>query len=274
LSVALVYLMRGRDGGNESASGFFHSYRAHPAGCAHELIVAAKGWEGVPGLDDARRAARALSARLIELPDDGYDFGAYFRIARQLDETWLCFLNTHSRIVADDWLAKLRAAADGSGVGAAGATGSWGTLTPSWDGPGATWRGRAIWPLRFARTIRRFPRFPNPHLRSNAVLLRRELLVAFAEYARHPARKSDAHYLESGRGGLSVFLRSQGLRPVVVGADGRSFDCAEWIASSTYRVPGQANLLVADNQTSTYAAADRRMRRILEFSAWGTTFTA
>ena len=47
----------------------------------------------------------------------------------------------------------------------------------------------------------------------------------------------------------------------------------DWIASGTFRVPGQPNLLIADNQTETYAAADRPMRRILEFAAWGKTLT-
>jgi hypothetical protein len=271
---AVVYLSRGRDGGRQAAEAFFESYRAHQAGRAHDLIVIAKGWDGIPGLNDVQRWASALSGKMIELPDDGYDLGAYFRLAPQLDDTWLCLLNTHSRIAGDDWLEKLRGAAERHGIGAAGATGSWGTLTPRWHGPGMTLPGLAAWPLRFTASIVRFPRFPNPHLRSNALILRRRLFISFAEAARPPSRKAQAHFLESGRGGLTKFLSRRGLRPVVVGADGRSFAPNDWIASGTFRVPGQPNLLIADNQTETYAAADRRMRRILEFAAWGETLTS
>ena len=271
--ITVVYLARGRDGGRRAADAFFASYRAHNAGQAHDLLVIVKGWDGMSGLAWVRRTARALAASVVELPDDGYDFGAYFRIAAKIAPTWLCLLNTHSRIVGDYWLDKLRAAAECPEVGAAGATGSWGTMTPHWHGPGATLPGRATWPLRFAARIGRFPRFPNPHLRSNGLMLQHRRFLEFAAAARLPGRKGDAHFLESGRGGLTRFLSHRELRSVVVGSGGRAFDAKDWIASGTFRVPGQPNLLIADNQTETYAAADRPMRRILEFAAWGRTLT-
>jgi hypothetical protein len=273
VTLAVLYLWRGQDGGLDAGTLFLDSYRALAAGCAHELIVLLKGWHRIPGVDQARRRARAQAARVIELPDDGYDFGAYFRAARQVDHSLVCFLNTHSRITAERWLANLRDAAEQHNVGAAGATGSWGTLTPRARGPGVTLPGLAAWPLRFAAHIGRFPSFPNPHLRSNALLLPRERFLAFADAAAAPARKNGAHFLESGRGSLSAFLRVRGLRPVVVGADAKVFDAADWMASGTFRVPGQPNLMITDNQTRNYALADRRMRRILEFAAWGETLT-
>jgi hypothetical protein len=273
VTLAVLYLWRGQDGGLDAGTLFLDSYRALAAGCAHELIVLLKGWHEIPGVDQARERARAHAVRVIELADDGYDFGAYFRAARQVEHGFLCFLNTHSRIAAKGWLANLRQAAGCTGVGAAGATGSWGTLRPSACGPGASFPGLAVLPLRLAACIRRFPAFPNPHLRSNALLLRRERFLAFAETTKFPARKSDAHFLESGRGSLSIFLQARGLRPVVVGADGKVFDAADWMESGTFRVPGQPNLMVSDNQTRNYLAADRHMRRILEFAAWGETLT-
>jgi hypothetical protein len=48
--------------------------------------------------------------------------------------------------------------------------------------------------LRFAAQIGRFPPFPNPHLRSNALLLSRNSFLSFAEEARFPVRKNDAHF--------------------------------------------------------------------------------
>jgi hypothetical protein len=268
-----MFLWRGREGGADAGTAFLDSYRAFAPGCTHELVVLLKGWAGLPGLERARERAREHAARIIELPDDGYDFGAYFRAARQVEHSLVCFLNTYSRIAAAGWLVNLRHAAECGDVGAAGATGSWGTLTPSMRGPGVTIPGLAAWPARFAAQIGRFPSFPNPHLRSNAVLLRRESFLAFAAEGAFPVRKSDAHFRESGRGSLSAFLRACGLRHVVVGADGKIFDPPDWLASGTFRVPGQPNLMITDNQTRNYATADRRMRRILEFAAWGKTLT-
>lgn len=273
MSQAVVFLARGCDGGRSAAEEFFAAYCRHRAGRAHDLIVIAKGWQAVPGLDELRRSARGLGGTVAELPDDGFDFGAYFRIAAALNQRWICLLNTHARPAAEDWLDKLRAAAEVSGIGAAGATGSWGSLTPQLWSPGRSLAGIAAWPVRFGMSIGRFAKFPNPHLRSNGLCLRRELLVAFAEQSGRPMRKADAHYLESGRGGLTAFLRRRGLRPVVVGADGRGFEADEWIASGTFRVPGQANLMIKDNQSQLYAKANSRQRRVLEFAAWGRTFS-
>jgi hypothetical protein len=273
VTLAVLYLWRGQDGGPDAGKQFLDSYQAFAPGCAHELIILLKGWNGVPGIDRARVTAQAQAVRIIELPDDGYDFGAYFRAARSVEHSFVCFLNTHSRVAADSWLENLRQAAGRDDVGAAGATGSWGTLTPRARGPGASFPGLAVWPLRLAARIPRFPSFPNPHLRSNALLMRREGFLAFAEKVAFPARKSDAHFLESGRGSLSAFLRARGLRLVVVGADGKTFDPRDWKVSGTFRVPGQPNLMIKDNQTRNYAVADRRMRRILEFAAWGETLT-
>jgi hypothetical protein len=43
--------------------------------------------------------------------------------------------------------------------------------------------------------------------------------------------------------------------------------------SRTFRVPNQENLLIADNQTRHYETSARRMRRFLEYTAWGRFLT-
>ena len=79
--------------------------------------------------------------------------------------------------------------------------------------------------------------------------------------------------LESGRTGFSVFLADRGLKAVVAGADGRYYEPSQWIKSQTFRVPGQPNLLVADNQTIAYDRADLRLKRGMERAAWGNVFS-
>ncbi|HEX8559483.1 MAG TPA: hypothetical protein VF668_15380, partial [Pyrinomonadaceae bacterium] len=56
---------------------------------------------------------------------------------------------------------------------------------------------------------------------------------------------------------------------LVVGRDGRGYEPAEWAESFTFRRGEQHNLLVSDNQTRYYEAADAATRRRLEESAWG-----
>ena len=291
MTQAVVFLARGEGGGRAAAEAFFESYRRHPAGRPHDLVVLVKGWTGEPGLADVRRWAGQLSAMVIDLPDDGLDWGAYFRAAERLNQSWLCFLNTHSRLRRDGWLDALRRAAEAPGIGAAGATGSWGTLAPNPSAMAgdladlqAAEPGRAAARLKdprhllrtalgYASAMLHFPTFPNPHLRSNGFLVRRDRFATFAGSRRHPCDKDEAHRLESGRRNLTLFLQARGLASVVVAADGRPFAAADWPASGTFRVPAQPGLLIADNQTEAYLAADRRGKRLMERAAWGNTFT-
>lgn len=293
-SQAVVYLARGASAarmsvngpisaaefGRRSAEAFFDHYRSHAAGVAHELVVVLKGWTHEGDREQVRRWAQGCSATVLEFPDDGFDWGAYFRVASVLTSTWVCFLNTHSRPIGDGWLDALVSAAAKPGIGAVGATGSWGSITPRLPPPEWDARELLLYPARlahsvveFATSIHEFPLFPNPHLRSNGFLFRRELFVAFAQQRHIPREKRDTHRLESGRAGLPRFLRERGVVPLVVGRDGRQFEPEQWIASGTFRVPGQPNLAIEDNQTDFYRLADRFRRRRLERVAWGRTFT-
>jgi hypothetical protein len=257
---------------------------------AHELVVLMKGWEGVAGRDEVLAMAETLKAAVIELPDDGYDWGAYMRAAALLAHDWLCFLNTHSRILAPGWLRKLREAAEGPGVGAAAATGSFGSVLPNLrllpvrfqdvrDRRGLAIAGAAVlralagYPNGMARLLPDFPPPPNPHLRSNAFTVRRSDFLAFAAAANIPASKNQALMLENGRNSFTGFLARSGRAACVAGADGRVFPPPLWAESGTFWVPGQPNLLVGDNQTQAYLDAGPYRRRYLEKAAWGRVFT-
>ena len=57
--------------------------------------------------------------------DEPVDLAAYLQVAKRLPHDRLCFLNSHSVILAQDWLAKLAHALDQPGTGLVRATGSW-----------------------------------------------------------------------------------------------------------------------------------------------------
>ena len=288
---AVLFLARGVGGGLVATQEFLASYASHRAGLGHDLVILAKGWQ--PG--ERKHLATLVGphcAHIIDLPDDGFDWGAYMRAAVLLDHDWIVFLNTHSRIEAHDWLLSLRAAAEQPQVGAAGATGSWGALTLAPRLVGLIDRERhprhgsirraidlslslPVRGLRRLPTLRRFPSFPNPHLRSNAFCIRRTLFLDFVGRApaalRIPGSKHDAYYLENGRGSLTRFLLAEGLVPLVVGRDQRGYPPETWIDSATCNYPGQPNLLISDNLTRAYEAMPLKDRRVREIRAWGRT---
>jgi hypothetical protein len=280
MSVALIYIARGAGAGLRSAQDFFAHYEAFPAGCAHRLIVAVKGWDGVPGLDDVRSLAASHGGEIVDLPDDGLDWGVYIRLAPDIREEWVCVLNSFSRPRVEGWLRLLEAGVREPGVGAAGATGSWESNLSS--GLYFRWSVKSLlqYPLRLAyagyrhlRYGKLFPRYPNPHLRSNAFLIRTALFAEYCAQQRVPATKLDALLLECGETSITRFLLDKGLDVRVIGADGRSFGPAEWNRSNTFRAPGQNNLLIHDNRTRLYETHDAALKKAVERATWGTSLT-
>jgi hypothetical protein len=296
MSQAVVYLARGLGGGLASATAFLASYAAHPAGAPHDLIVVTKGWTG-DGMDGPEghmvlvERVHAAGASVVDLPDDGFDWGAYMRVAAQIEHDWICCLNTHSRIQADGWLAKLVRAAEQPGIGAAGATASFGTILPTFrflpplirdvyseDGLGyaalvAGYRF-VMDPYHWCKNVRQFPAFPNPHLRSNAFFMRRDLFLQFAAQSEIPMTKRVAFFLESGPKGMTRFLADRGLRVVAVGANGSAYEQKDWAQSGTFWSPKHANLMISDNQTRKYDEVSWWRQRHRERNAWGRPISA
>lgn len=278
MSLALIYIARGFDAGIDAARTFIEAYTRYDPGVAHQLYVATKGWESGSALAEVKKICEGVGAKLIAVPDDGFDWGAYIRLSKELQEDRVCFLNSHSAPLVPNWLFILNRGLDEDGVGAVGATASlstWGFSKPYWR-PSLKYTFQ--YPLRFAQELYRhwkyskhYPPFPNPHLRTNAVLISRRLYCEFCSHVSVPADKSESHILESGRHGLSMFILSKHLEIRVCGANGDSYSVPDWVKSKTFRLGEQENLLVEDNQTRIYQLASPDMRLRLQFKSWQGT---
>lgn len=115
--------------------------------------------------------------------------------------------------------------------------------------------------------FRDFPRYPNPHIRSNGFLINRKLLLSF-KFDPGPT-KIDCAQFESGPDGLSRTVRRKGLSLILTGADGIGYPIEEWPKSKTFRLADQSNLLMSDNQTRRFSAFKRGMRELHEQFTWG-----
>ena len=124
--IAVVHLVWGPLG-VRPVREFVASYREHPAGAEHNLVLL------LNAADDELRPALAaelegVEHRLLELDEPVQDLVAYAQAAARLEHERLCFLNSYSLLLAPDWLAKLSHALDQPGAGLVGATGSWASL--------------------------------------------------------------------------------------------------------------------------------------------------
>jgi hypothetical protein len=302
MKLLLVHLVR-RHNGPEPLERFLDAYAAHRPGADHELLLAFKGFAVLGEVDCLLAAARArgLGPEHILLPDDGLDLTAYARIVRAVPADCYCFTNSHSRPLADDWLALLFRALDRPAVEVAGATGSWAShqdyrryhlhlpsgyasLFPGREEtrqgflelarrrvPGKRDYGRLAFKLGAAVDMVRdrgaFGPFPSPHLRTNAFAASRELLASLE--LPHIRTKRDAYRWESGTSGFTQRVLDSGGRVVVVGRNGSLYDPPGWDRSRTFWSGAQENLLVADNQTEDYSLSSPRVRRLLSALAWG-----
>jgi hypothetical protein len=247
-STAVGFLLRGADENwLSSARRFLTSFKAHPAGFPCVPHVMLKGFADQISLSEAEQEFRKEGFVIRHLDDDGFDIMAYARWARDLDSKYICVFNTHSQILADNWLAQFMRNIIQNDITMVSATGSFESLNDVWS---------------------TFPRFPNVHLRSNAFCLRREIFVKSIVDLRFQ-KKLDAFLFESGPCGLTTQIINAGKRVAVVGRDGRAYGPRWWPFSGTFRQGIQSNLLVADNLTRTYDEAERSEKVRLAAMTWG-----
>jgi hypothetical protein len=117
------------------------------------------------------------------------------------------------------------------------------------------------------RLLRAFERFPAAHLRTNAFVVEHELWTDLSPVLLRS--KLDAHALESGRRSLTCQIQDRGLAVVVADRFGDSYKPPDWAASETFWQGAQKGLVVADNQTDSYAFGDIERRMLLARFAWG-----
>jgi len=294
--IALCHLVRAANG-IEPFDRFLRSYERHDAGVEHELVIIFKGF-GDPGdLGPFReRMAGHGALREIATGDEGFDVGSYLSAARQLGHERLCFVNSFAEVLADRWLGILDDALSEPGTGLAGATGSWASHRSAalyLTGVGGKYR-QVLGPRRVGRPalasvagdpenvstfprlsaavglpeeLLMFPGFPDPHLRTNAFLISRELFLSLK--ASSPTSKGGAYRFEAGYRGMTRQVLKRGLEARVATRDGGSLPAGEWPDADCYWQGTQRDLLVADNQTRLYEEASLATQQVLAAFAWG-----
>jgi hypothetical protein len=119
---------------------------------------------------------------------------------------------------------------------------------------------------RLAR-LNEIPAFPNPHIRSNAFMIDRQIFLDTLPGSIDT--KNDSYLFESGPDSLTQRMLQRGLKVVVVGGDGCIYEMDKWAESGTFRLGSQRNLLVKDNQTRAFDDMNTSEQRAFAAMTWG-----
>lgn len=231
----------------DTVKKFLQSYSNFKVGMEHSLKFIAKNWSEGLEYDEFKNLANEISAEIIELPDDGWDIGAYFRVVDYLDSDYVLFLGSSTEILTDNWLKKMCTPLLCGEIGLTGAMGSW--------EPGIT------------------DTFPNPHIRTCSFMLKRELFAEYKNLQVFPVTKEDTYNIEHGFTSITRFVLSKGLKIAVVDCDGKVFYPAQWCESKTFRHPEERRSIFSDNLSNAYYNFDIQTKCIVEKLAWGRSLT-
>ena len=243
---AFLYVARGRD--TEPLARFkrfVDAYQRYPAGADHDLFIIFKGFDSADDLAEAKAIFSAIHYGAISTDDDNFDLGAYRVAAEELTHDLVGLLNSNAEPNSHGWIAKLLNNF-GPTVGAVGATGSFESLH------GLDYK---------------IPAFPNVHLRSNSLIMRRADLLKM--FPKRIPNKYSAFHVESGPNSFTRQFFERGQSVLVVGGDGRGYAVPRWPDSGTFRQGLQENLLVHDNVTRTYDVMSFNRKKEISESTWG-----
>ena len=265
--------------GIENLSDFIGSYKMYNSGYPHSLIILFKGMsdqEQVKPFMDLLEG-NGLTFSPLYYKGDGFDINAYYWTAEQVESEYLFFLNSSSLLLAENWLDHYISNFSGQ-TGIISATASAQSYYSAvyqknkwqWESSKGflyNFRKYKLFVKAFLYWRFLFNPFPNYHLRTNGFMVRRRDLIAFVTGPVNTKFRS--YRFESGRKSITAYFLKKGLKALVVDRYGKPYEKEKWAESSTYWIGEQNNLLVSDNQTRIYQAADSEKRKLMTKLAWG-----
>lgn len=247
---------------------FLASYFRFKPRMAHDLYILQKGATPISARTTKITQGKTW-IKFLNVPDEGFDIGSYLYAAKNIAADYFVFFNSSAKILRKNWLEYLSMYILDNSAGMVSATGSWESFWTNIYYLEPTFRISG-WPT-FPTGLKDFPPFPNPHLRTNAFCIKRELFLNLEITV--PKEKIDCWLLESGENSISRQIAKRGYELLVVDKFGNAYKPYLWNAAKTFRSGEQEHLLISDNQTEYFISADPNRREFLSLGAWMGPFT-
>ena len=289
MNFSIVYLCRGIDIDQQNIIDFSVSLEknllALDTNCRYKIYIIFKGWEGKKHVNPKSFFSNIKkNINFFYFSDDGFDLGAYFKILKYVDEEYIYFFNTTSRIIDDNFFKFSLKAISDKKLGLLGWAGSFGTLRPSIKKIFFKFKINInknfisaiknflidviLFPYDLLYLYKNFPKFPNPHVRAHAFLIKKHLYEDFSIISKYPRTKNEVLELESGKNGLTKFVQKKGFHVKVLNSKNKVFDIGECDKSETWRTGGEQHVLVTDQGHLSYEKMPISRKLFKEYSAW------
>lgn len=226
---------------------FIESYKKFSAGVEHNLTILIK--KSTPRYFYNRIVdyAKRNNLKYIKLPDEGLDIGAFILAAKELHGEYMFCIGSGMTILCDDWLLKFdNAFQSDEKIQLAGTMGSYA-------------QGHS-------------DRFPNPHIRTCAFMMKRDLFLQYSDKCKFPQTKEDTWEIEHGADSLTNFVINNGGQAVVVNNEGNVFYPADWEKAQTY-IALESKAIMDDKWARRYALTDEYLRTKIEMENWAHNTT-
>lgn len=256
----VAYLINGDEQNiEESIVNFSSSYMKYSSGIEHELYLLIKNRQK-NNLDKIINDSFVdCNYKIMPVDNEGFDIGAYYQFAKQVDAKYIFLINTNSFLLTNNWLKKVSIGIE-KDIDLVGTSASYEQLK-----------------LKNKNDNNFFAKFPNPHIRTNGFMIKRKLFIDIVNnYLNEIQKKNfltklDTYRFESGKIGLTSYLLNNNFKISLIGANGRLYDVKNWPVSNTFRLNEQENLLISDRQTRFYDSLQYQKKKYFNYISWGNT---
>jgi hypothetical protein len=270
---------------------FIYSYLKYESGCNHDLVILFNGYGNEENIEEFHTF---LLKNDIEykylLLEKGQDLLSYRWAAERLATPYILFLNTYCQVLHPNWALNFLKAIQQNDNGCVGATGSWESKA-SYGFMRLKW---IFFPKRIIKNnlphyvkkeiklnefsiflsprlslfagfiksvpnIFSYPFFPNPHIRTNAFIIQRDIWLSLKFNSLK--NKNKAYQLESGYDSFTRQILKLHKKVMVMDKFGRTYTPENWIYSKTLWTSDQENLLVSDNYTELFQNVSEQVER-------------
>ena len=226
---------------------FLKSYKKFKSGSKHKLIICFKQLSKKE-LTKRLSLIKKIDYYIDPIDTNDHEWGTLKRICQIYNKNYIFFMNDYSYPVTKNWLKYFdKFKKDKMIIGC--------TASKSSNYDNSFYRSyNDNYLIAFLKIVYFFfniPKFPNPHLRVNAFLIK---AIDYLEFIKNKKirYKIQSLVLESGYNGLTNFFIKKKFKIKVLDRIGNLYDLDNAFSSKTFASYNQESLIISDKQTRSY----------------------